>query len=691
MSRPGKAEGRAPAPRAAEAGGDGPSGPGPRESASPEGAQRGAAERSGVGPGRPGPGPRESASPEGAQRGAAERSGVGPGRPGPGPRESASPEGAPGARRIRDDFWRYRGAFALGLLCLVLTQATALSVPPLLRRATDALIGGAFADARGAALMLFGVALVGALFRILSRVLIFNSGRRVEYDVRRDLFAQLTRLPPSFYGGASVAAKDGAAAVAGMSSGQILSRAVNDLTQVRLLLGPGLLNLTNATLVYAVVIPLLFLSDPTLAALSLVTVPLLLFSGRWMGQRIYHLSREAQDRLGELSGKVQENLGGLTTIRVYAREDAEIARFGRLNDGYYESNVRLARLRGFLFPLMGLFGAVGSVVVLWLGGQRMIRGEMSVGAFVEFNAYLATLTWPTIALGWMISLWQRGLAAMDRINEIFAVEPSLVDGDGVLPTPVAGRLGVRGLDFRYPGASRDALVDVRLDIEPGSLVVVVGRTGSGKTTLLRSLARLLEIPAGRVELDGQDVTRLPLAAVRGTIAYAPQDAFLFSRSIFDNVAFGRPDADEATVREAVRAAGLDVDLDGFPEGLDTIVGERGITLSGGQRQRAALARALAMDTPVLLLDDTLSAVDTETETRILAELRGGRRRTTVLVTHRLACAAHADRVVVLDEGRVVEQGTETELIARGGLYAEMHRRQRRREAIEAAVPVEGAA
>lgn len=576
-----------------------------------------------------------------------------------------------GARRIRDYFWRYRIPFAFGMLFLIATQALALLVPRLLHRATDALAAGDADEVRSAAVRLIGIAVVGAVVRIASRIFIFNAGRRVEYDMRNDLFSHLESVQPSFY--------------SKMPLGQVMSRLVNDLTQVRLLLGPGLLNITNTTLVYLVVVPLLFLTDPSLAFCSLLALPLLMLLARMFARRLYEESAEAQERLGKLSGKVQENLSGAMTVRAYRREASEEKIFNDLNERFLEVNMKLARLRGIMFPMMGLAGATGSIVVLYLGGQRIADGRMTIGQFVEFSAYLAALAWPTIALGWMISIWQRGLASMKRVNEIFESAPTIVDGPAASKAgePVEGLIEIKDLTFAYPGSSRPALERLSTAFRPGQTIVIVGRTGSGKSTLLKTIARLLEIPKGTVFLDGTDVVDLPLANVRGAMAYAPQDAFLFSRTIYENVAFGVALPHEEDVVRAIDTANLASDLAGFPDGLDTLVGERGITLSGGQRQRTTLARALLPDAPIMLLDDALAAVDTETETRILnALMKRQSQGTLIIATHRLAVAARADRILVLEKGRLIEQGTERELLAKGGLYAEMHRRQRLRMAIE---------
>lgn len=583
---------------------------------------------------------------------------------------SRPPAGPAPARRIRDYFRRHLLSFGLGVACLIGTQAAALAVPPLLKQATDALLEGRPADVKNAALWMLFLAVVGSVIRILSRVLIFNSGRRVEYDLRQECFDHLMALSPRFY--------------AGMPLAQVMSRLVNDLTQVRLLLGPGLLNLTNTALVYVVVLPLLFYQDWSLTVFALMPLPALFFLGRAFSKRLFTYSREAQDRLGTLSAKVQESLSGVMTVRAFRQEAHEERVFLGLNEQYLEINVRLARLRGFMFPLMGLAGAIGTVVVLGIGGQRIAEDRMTVGDYVQYSAYLAALTWPTIALGWMMSLWQRGLASMERLNEIFRAPPSIVDGP-LAPAPGPGRLELRHLTFSYGEKLPQALTGVSLTIEPGQRVVVVGRTGSGKSTLLRALSRLVEIERGQYFLDGVDVMELPLDQVRRMLGYAPQEAFLFSRSLEENVAFGDPGADVSRIDRAIATAGLSPDLPALPEGKDTVVGERGVTLSGGQRQRTTLARAILPGAKVLLLDDVLSAVDTETEAKILAALEAERSdRTVIIATHRLACAAKADRVVVLDRGQVVETGTEAELLAQGGLYAQMYRRQRLLDEVEAA-------
>ncbi len=571
-------------------------------------------------------------------------------------------------RRIRDYFKRYKWAFGFGIACLIITQGFTLWVPRLLKQATDGIVDGEIDQVKQAAMGMVAAALFGALARIASRIFIFNSGRDVEHDLRHDLFAHLERQGQNFFDQ--------------MPQGQVMSRMVNDLTQVRLLLGPGLLNITNAVLVYSVVLPLLLYTDWELTLWALMPLPAIILMGRVTGGKLFTYNREAQERLGELSTRVQENLSGTMTVRAYVQEASEEKRFQEQSDKYLDVNIKLARLRGFMFPSMGLAGSLSSVIILWMGGHRIASGAMTVGGFVEFSAYLAALTWPTAALGWIISLWQRGKAAMERVNQIFTAEPNLQNGSQV-SSQGEGHIELRDLSYSYPGNELPTLKGITTEIKPGETVVIVGRTGCGKSTLLKLLARLLPVQSEQMYFDGKDVNKLTLGSVRETISYAPRDAFLFSRTIAENVAFGAPESSESRVSEALEMAAFDTEVAAFPEGFNTVVGERGITLSGGQRQRTTLARAFLVERPVLILDDTLSAVDTETETEILGSLRKTQQKQTlIMATHRLACAAQADRILVLDQGELVEQGNEAELLALDGIYAQMYRRQRREQDLE---------
>jgi ATP-binding cassette subfamily B protein len=407
--------------------------------------------------------------------------------------------------------------------------------------------------------------------------------------------------------------------------------------------------------------------------------PLALLYVKRSSRLLMERTLRVQEGLGELSSRVQQNLAGMHVVKAYACAEHELATFAALNTRFQEANLRLARVRGFIGPVMNVVGGVGALVVLWLGGRHVVEGRLSVGDLVAFTGYLGLLAWPTMALGWMLSVLQRGRAALARLNELFAVEPAITSAPGAQGiAPFRGEIVLRGVTFRYPGRGDGpaALDDVDLTIPAGRTVALVGRTGAGKTTLVQLLPRLFDVEAGSVLLDGRDVRSLPLGWLRRNVGLVPQDPFLFSRTIRDNVAFARPGDGPDGIGWAVEAAGLARDLADMPHGLDTLVGERGVTLSGGQKQRVTLARVLAAEPAVLLLDDALSSVDAATEREILERLRGFfRERTTILVAHRLTTVKEADLIVVLDEGRVVEAGDHDTLLARGGAYTDLFRQQ----------------
>lgn len=575
-----------------------------------------------------------------------------------------------GPRHLLDYARPYRRSFLVGLLFLVLTQGFQLLVPQLLRVATDALIKGSSGEVVQAALGMIAVALLGTAFRIGSRLKLFGAGRHIEYDLRNDLFFHLEHLGHGFY--------------SEMPTGQVLSRVINDLSSVRLVLGPALLNLTNTALVYAVVLPLLFWQDAELAFYALLPLPFLIVLGVFFSRLAYRFGKEAQDRLGGVSAKLQENLTGAMTIRAYRKEAEEAARFDRLNLAYMNSNLALARLRGALMPTMALGGTLTTLIALQVGGARVMAGEMTVGAFVQFTAYLASLTWPTVALGWSVSLTQLGRAAFSRVNDIFQTAPELsMRTEAPLPPDNGQGFELRSLSFHYPKTEKPILHEISLQLKPGGFWVIVGPTGSGKSHLLEALARAIPVRDGCLFWGGVDVNQRPLWEMRKRIAYAPQEAFLFSRSLRENLRFGKPEASDAELLHALQLAAFDGDFARLPDGLDTLIGERGLTLSGGQRQRISLARALITQPDILILDDSFSQIDTETEQRIVRQLKADKPETTlILATHRLLSASRADRVFVLDEGRLVESGSESELLAQKGLYQRMHHEQQLRMRLE---------
>jgi len=570
-------------------------------------------------------------------------------------------------RRLLPYLLRYRRQFAIGLACVAATTAVSLAAPWVLQHAVDDLAAGVTRRklvAYSAALL--AVALTSAVFRFLMRRIIVGISRHIEYDLRNDFFASLQRLPLSYF--------------QARRTGDLMSRATSDLNAVRMTVGPAVMYAANTLILFVAAIALMVSIDLRLTLIALIPLPFVSIAVRYFGAAIHARFERIQAQLSDLSAVTQEALSGVRVVRAYRQEAAEMERFGRANREYLERNRRLVRLQGFFYPSMSLFLGLGALLVLWFGSLAVIDGRLTVGGFVAFNAYLVMLSWPMIAFGWVTNMAQRGFASWKRLLEVLDAVPDIADpepGRLLVLRDVAGAIEFRDLTFAY--GDRPVLEHVSVRIEAGQTVALVGPTGSGKSTLISLLPRLFDPPAGTVFVDGVDVRDLSLSQLRGAIGFVPQEAFLFSESIADNIAFGAGGgaaADRARVEWAAGVARLDKDVAGFPNGYDTMVGERGITLSGGQRQRAAMARALMTDPRILVLDDALSAVDTATEEEILGRLKGiMRERTSIIVSHRVSTVRHADLILVLERGRLIERGTHDELVRLDGFYAELYRKQ----------------
>jgi len=566
--------------------------------------------------------------------------------------------------------WRYRWGLSLGLVCLVLKDLAQASQPLMIRGAIDALAGrsGGSLFLRFAA-MLLAAALVKGLFQFWMRVIIIGISRDIEYDLRNDLFRHLEGLAPEFY--------------ARVRTGDIMARATNDLNAVRMMLGPGIMYWTETGLTFVLAMLVMTRVDWRLAVFAVLPAPLVSLSVILFGRMIHERFERIQAMFSDVSSRVQENLAGVRMIRAFVQEKAELRRFEELNREYIAQNIRLVRIQGVFQPLLEALIGVTFLIVLWWGGYQVLRGRISLGSFVMFNTYMGMLVWPMIALGWVVNLMQRGSASLARIDQLLRERPAIAAPPDAVPlAEVRGEIEFRSVTVAWP--SGRALVDVSLRIEAGSTVAVVGHTGSGKSTLVSLVPRLLDPTSGAVLLDGVDLRRLAPGELRRQIGFVPQETFLFSATIAGNIAFGVEEATDDQVRRAAEIAGLAADIEGFPDGYRTLVGERGITLSGGQKQRTALARAILRDPRILILDDALSSVDTLTEESILGHLAAIMRgRTVILISHRVSTVRGADRIVVLSGGRIVEDGTHAGLIRAGGYYADLAQKQALEEELEA--------
>jgi ATP-binding cassette subfamily B multidrug efflux pump len=566
---------------------------------------------------------------------------------------------------------RYWKSLAWGGIAVIFYNVIKILIPLVIGSAVDDMQHG-LTEAKVVhhAVRLFAIAIFAAIFLYITRQVIIGASRDIEYDLRNDLFANLERQSASFFHT--------------HRTGDIMARTTNDLNAVRQLLGPAIMYSANTIVFTAAALPFMIRISPKLTLCAFVPLPIASVLVQYFGARIHRRFERIQAMFSDISAKAQENFSGARLIRAFVQEEAEIASFETANQEYIRRSLYLVRLMAMLWPTLEFVLGLSLMITLFVGGHEVVAHRISVGQFTTFIVYMVQLTWPMIAVGWVVNLFQRGTASVVRIEELLQQKPSIADAPTATDDPITGDIEFRNLTFAYPNAP-DVLHNINLHIPAGTSLAIVGPTGSGKSTLVNLIPRLHDAAPGTVLIDGQPIRHFTLAELRKSIGFVPQETFLFSETIRKNIAFGRPDATMEEVEEAATTAHISTEILEFPKGFDTMVGERGVTLSGGQKQRTSIARAVIRDPRILILDDALASVDTYTEERILSGLRQGMgARTTVFISHRISTARNADQIAVLVNGAIAERGTHDELLARNGYYTSLFEKQRLEEELSVA-------